>query len=370
MVEITRKPILLLGASGTTGQTIARLLDSSGIELILAARKRQALEKLANSLHGEHRIETVEITANLADLVEKASLVINCVGPFTQYGTPVLEAAIKAGVSYLDITGEQAFIASTIAGFHARAKDNSLSILPSAAFEFALGDLAAAMLEDAFKSMEARLDKVEITYSFKNIATSKGTNSSVICALAAPSYHLEAGVLKEIKPGRGIENLPAYISFNLKDRSRFAFPGGEVFLVPLRNKSITSIKTYLTSPLDIPALVMLAKSARLLASKYPGALKPLINSSRQALEEEKQAGTSFQILAEGWSFSKPDCPKRLIIKGSNPYRLTAAIIKALSLALIEQGESAIRGVISPTLLLDHRVLKKLLEQYGVRFIEA
>ncbi|HMP52388.1 MAG TPA: hypothetical protein PKD05_12620, partial [Candidatus Melainabacteria bacterium] len=228
-------------------------------------------------------------------------------------------------------------------------------------------------IQNAFNSMETRLDKIEITYSFKNIATSKGTNSSVICALAAPAYHLEAGVLKEIKPGRGIEHLPAYINFNQfnrKDRSRFAFPGGEVFLVPLSNKSISSIKTFLTSPLIKPTLVMLAKSARLLASKYPGTLKPLINSSRQSLEEEKQAGTSFQILAEGWSFSNPDCSKRLVIKGTNPYRLTAAIVKALTLALIEQGESATRGVISPTMLLDHRILKKRLEQYGVRFIEA
>ena len=57
------------------------------------------------------------------------------------------------------------------------------------------------------------------------------------------------------------------------------------------------------------------------------------------------------------------------MKGSNPYRLTAAIIKALAISLIEQGESATRGVLSPTMLLDKLVLKKLLEQYGVRFIE-
>ena len=371
MVELTKKPILLLGASGTTGQTIARLLDSSGIELILAARKRQGLEKLTDSLQAHHRIEVVDISADLASLLDKTSLVINCVGPFTRFGTAVLEAAVEAGLSYLDITGEQAYIASTITRFDARAKQRAISILPSAAFEFALGDLAAALLESAFAAEGTRLDKIEITYSFKNIATSKGTNSSVICALAAPSYHRVDGDCKEIKPGEGIEPLPTRMRFNEKDRSRFAFPGGEVYLVPLRNNSINSIKTYLTSPLNRPALVMLSRSAGYIARHSPGLLQPLINSSEQAIDEEKQARTSFQILAEGWSESNSSSAysRRLIIKGSNPYRLTAAIIKALAISLIEQGKSATRGVLSPTMLLDKLVLKKMLEQYGVRFIE-
>jgi short-subunit dehydrogenase len=62
-VELAGKTVLLSGATGGLGQAIARALADRGATLVLSARGREALEKMASALPGEgHRVAPVDLS--------------------------------------------------------------------------------------------------------------------------------------------------------------------------------------------------------------------------------------------------------------------------------------------------------------------
>ncbi len=105
-VEVMGSKVLLLGA-GAMGALAAKTIsayDEVG-ELIVASLNRASVEKTALMCQGAVSAEIIDVTDRpaLVALMRKADVVMNCVGPFFRFGVPVLEAAIEAGVDYLDI---------------------------------------------------------------------------------------------------------------------------------------------------------------------------------------------------------------------------------------------------------------------------
>ena len=341
----------ILGATGTTGKTIARLLDAESMKLTLAARTLTKLEELNESLKSSHEIKTLDIEnyPEVLRAVESASVVINCLGPFTTYGKRVIDACLEAKVHYLDITGEQYFIKSVQEDYQKEAEAACVAIVPSCAFEFALADAGIALMGKEL----GRLDNVEVTYKFKDITTSRGTNSSVIQALSSPAYLLTNGELEEIKGGL-VEGLK-----DQKLKSRFAFPGGEVFLSP-RHTDVGTIKTFLTSPMNVPLVKIVSRLMPLLAKSAKNPLLKIAARSNQSIDEAAQARTSFFIELFA---SNSDEEKRLSITGMNPYRLSAGIAKNIARALLENEN--LKGVLSPSMVKDHNLIIDTTKQYGV-----
>jgi len=60
-VELDGKTVLLTGATGGIGRAIAEALAGRGVSLVLSARKVDALNELAGSLPGEHRVATADL---------------------------------------------------------------------------------------------------------------------------------------------------------------------------------------------------------------------------------------------------------------------------------------------------------------------
>lgn len=62
-----RGSAVITGASSGIGEELARLCAADGFDLILIARRVEALERLADELRGKHRIDVRVLTADLAD---------------------------------------------------------------------------------------------------------------------------------------------------------------------------------------------------------------------------------------------------------------------------------------------------------------
>jgi len=60
-VDLDGKTVLLTGATGGIGRAIAEALAGRGASLVLSARKVDALNELAGSLPGEHRVATADL---------------------------------------------------------------------------------------------------------------------------------------------------------------------------------------------------------------------------------------------------------------------------------------------------------------------
>jgi len=70
--------------------------------------KKQSLTTISNNNQIKLSIYTADchdLTA-LLDMTKRTRIVINCAGPFEQYGTCLVEACAKNGIDYVDITGE------------------------------------------------------------------------------------------------------------------------------------------------------------------------------------------------------------------------------------------------------------------------
>src|SRR3978361_621396 len=96
--------IVLFGATGYTGELVARALVARGARPVLAGRAS------ARGPARQTRVADVARPETVRALVEKGDVLVATVGPFVRWGAPAIEAAIDAGAHYIDSTGEPAFI--------------------------------------------------------------------------------------------------------------------------------------------------------------------------------------------------------------------------------------------------------------------
>lgn len=108
---ITESPIsrvVVLGGCGGIGSIATKALSVGAWfdEIVVADVRADAAEAFAASLDrpGVSGV-AVDATdpASVRGVIDGASVVVNCVGPFYRFGAPLLQAAIDAGVDYVDV---------------------------------------------------------------------------------------------------------------------------------------------------------------------------------------------------------------------------------------------------------------------------
>src|SRR5262245_50091528 len=104
--------IVVFGATGYTGELIASRLAAAGAAPVLAGRSESKLTALADRLGGLDYVRADAMRQNTVfDLATSSDdVLISAVGPFSKWGQPALRAAVAAGCTYLDTTGEPEFI--------------------------------------------------------------------------------------------------------------------------------------------------------------------------------------------------------------------------------------------------------------------
>ncbi|MEW6142802.1 MAG: saccharopine dehydrogenase NADP-binding domain-containing protein [Chloroflexota bacterium] len=101
--------VLILGGCGYIGSSTARdLVKAQTISKVRLADIDPRLERVHTSLRNNPKVsaEYIDITrdfAALVKLIKGHDLVLNCVGPYSQFGLTAARAAIKAHVNYADV---------------------------------------------------------------------------------------------------------------------------------------------------------------------------------------------------------------------------------------------------------------------------
>jgi hypothetical protein len=138
--------IVVFGATGHTGRFIVSELARRGLMAILAGRDTDKLLALHQTYPAfETRVASIDDPASLDHALRGGSLVINSAGPFVDTAAPVIEAAIRARIHYLDVTAEQTVALAAFEKFSDAARKAGVLIVPSVAFYGALGDLLATV---------------------------------------------------------------------------------------------------------------------------------------------------------------------------------------------------------------------------------
>jgi uncharacterized protein YbjT (DUF2867 family) len=151
--------VAVFGASGHTGRFVVAELLRRGFRPIPIGRDASQLAASGFQDRGmENRTANVEDPASLDRALAGAAAVINCAGPFLDTAEPLIAAALRARVHYLDVTAEQSSALATFERFAALARDAKIVIAPAMGFYGGLGDLlATAAMGDWASADEIRI---------------------------------------------------------------------------------------------------------------------------------------------------------------------------------------------------------------------
>ncbi|MFJ4972583.1 saccharopine dehydrogenase family protein [Streptomyces sp. NPDC088755] len=166
--------VAVFGAYGHTGRFVVAELTERGFLPLLVGRDAGKLKALAYGTGLEARTASADDPASLDRALTGAAAVINCAGPFATTGAPVIEAALRAGIPYLDVAAEIEANLDTFAHFADRARDAGAVIVPAMAFFGGFGDL----LTTAAMGDWTTADEAHIAYGLSSWHPTAGTRTA------------------------------------------------------------------------------------------------------------------------------------------------------------------------------------------------
>ncbi|GAA2441547.1 saccharopine dehydrogenase family protein [Streptomyces lavendulocolor] len=169
------RAVAVFGAYGHTGRFVVAELLERGLTPVLCGRDADRLRELGASLPGlEVRVASVEDAGSLDAALSGAAAVINCAGPFAATAAPVIEAALRARIPYVDVAAEVEAVADTVARFDAPAREAGVPVVPAMAFYGGLGDLLASAATGSWEGA----DEVSLAYALSSWHPTAGTLKS------------------------------------------------------------------------------------------------------------------------------------------------------------------------------------------------
>jgi short subunit dehydrogenase-like uncharacterized protein len=215
--------LVLFGATGFTGALTAEYLARNAPEQTrwaLAGRNRPKLEELRGRLAGiEPRCAElpllhadVEDSASLREVAASARVVATTVGPYINYGEPLVAACAESGTDYADLTGEPEFVDSMYVRHQAQAVETGARLVHACGFDSIPHDLGVLF------TVERLPDGVPLKvegFVRAGGAPSGGTFHSAVTAFSRVRQMTKAqGERKKVEPRsdarrvRGIRGVP------------------------------------------------------------------------------------------------------------------------------------------------------------------
>jgi short subunit dehydrogenase-like uncharacterized protein len=192
--------VVLFGATGFTGGLTAEYLATrvpEGCRWALAGRSRGRLESVRERLV---RIDPsladlpllladVSDADSMAEVARRGRVVISTVGPYVEYGEPLVAACAAAGTDYVDLTGEPEFVDAMYLRHHQRAVASGARIVHACGFDCVPNDLGVLFtLQHLPEGVPVRIRGMVRT----NAGLSGGTFASALGAFSRAAHTKQA----------------------------------------------------------------------------------------------------------------------------------------------------------------------------------
>src|SRR4051794_2302803 len=261
--KLVARRIIIFGATGFTGRLVAERLAVQGASPVLAGRTEASVRELAERLGAEWRVADALRRNSVFALLERGDVLVSTVGPFAKWGEPAVRAAIAAGGTYIDSTGEAAFIRRVSGEFGPPAERAGASLLTAMGYDFVPGALAAALaLEEAGAAV-----RVDIGYYAFGMTPSAGTRASSVGILLDDSHAFRDGALTLVRNSERVRSFTA----RGKERAAVSIGGAEHLTLPASYPRLREINTYLGWFGRLARPLQAASLAGSLALRVPGA---------------------------------------------------------------------------------------------------
>ncbi|MDT3400490.1 saccharopine dehydrogenase NADP-binding domain-containing protein [Streptomyces sp. B1866] len=323
--------IAVFGASGYTGRLVVAELRRRGLGAVTVGRdagRLRAAAAEAGLADRNVRVAEAGDAAALAAAFRDCDAVVNCAGPFTRWGEPVVAAALAAGVPYVDTAGEQPYLKRVFDAFGAAAERAGVPVVPAVTDDGVPSDLLAHLT--AARVGEAE----EVTIALE--LTGGGLTRGSIRSLGGIAGELRDGGLGYVDG--------AWTPRAAARRKEFVMAQGSG-PVPVRRTALPAVVT-------APRHVRTRHLETVTTEEVYGLLASLPPEPADGVPE----GPDPRVRAEaGWSFAVEATGRdgrraRGEVRGRDTYRTTALVAVEGAYRLVTRGAPA--GVLAPAQAFD------------------
>jgi len=364
--------IVLFGATGFTGELTARALAERGARPLLVARNAARVGALAGELGLESAVADATAPgaeAAIAALLSPGDVLVSTVGPFVRWGEPAVRAAIAAGATYLDCTGEPPFIRSVFERHGPAATAAGSALLTAMGYDYVPGNLAGAL---ALRDAGARATRVDVGYFVAGDGAgqfSGGTRASAAGMLTEPAYAFRDGRLVGERTARHVRDFELGGS-----RPAVSVGATEQFALPRIHPGLRDVGVWLGwfGPGSRPLQVLSGATA--VAARVPGVRRAigaatgrLVHGSTGGPDAATRARARSRVIAIASDAQGAELA-RVLVEGASPYDFTAQMLAWGALRAAAAGLSG-SGALGPVEAYGLDELQRGAAQAGIRRVE-
>lgn len=355
---MTKKRVLALGAGAMGTIAAAAIASFEEVEsLIIADLDLKAAEQKAALCGDKAQAASINVSnrRELVNLMRRADVVMNCVGPFFRFGVTIFKAALEAGVDYLDICDDPE-PTKAMHELHNRAQAAGITAIVGLGASPGITSMLAARAR-------AELDQTEELVAGWNIEEDAGGDERVTYSAAAVHWMQQcSGAILECDRGRLVEHQPL-LDVALKYPGR----GTRVVYTVGHPEPVSFHYSFPGLPRSFCVMVMPGAwigSFRRLAGQIDQGQLTLEEAAQILAEDSAQSSSDskrladlprlplFFALAKGTKDGRPALAATSI-KATPPGMANATGIPlALGTRLLLQGRVTTKGVIAPEIAFE------------------
>ena len=364
----TSKPVVVYGASGYTGRLICEYLREYNVPFVAAGRDEGRVKSsMESNVAGIETADYEVVSCDgspeaLAELFAGASVVCNTVGPFSQLGPAVVEAALAAGVHYLDTTGEQDWLITCDEQWGAAYAEKGLLLAPGVAQMYTTGEIAAEVALE-----RPGLDTLDIAVFWGGSPTVASTLTILVNAALAGAFYLEQNQYQPWDPEAGLYQL--------------AIPGQHELALALPWGGTSHPVWFKRDPRVANVKVLGGVFNKALMTGVPHIVAAAVEATKDMEPDEKYAAltaTASQVMSQMPPRENPRLNKSMdsvhasgplgrahvVIHGNQNYKQTGALQAYAAYSLLQQPPKRV-GFASGCQAFGHRELLGVLRSFGL-----
>ncbi|PWK73000.1 short subunit dehydrogenase-like uncharacterized protein [Streptomyces sp. CG 926] len=324
----TTGAVVVYGATGHTGRFIVAELRRRGIATVVSGRDEARLAALAAEGGADVLVRpaTVDDPASLDRALAGAAAVINAAGPFAVTGGPVVEAALRAGIPYVDVAAEIEANVTMFADHAEAARKAEVPVVPAMAFYGGLGDLLVSAATGGWEAA----DEVHVAYGLSSWRPTAGTR--------------EAGTVShERRAGRRVRFTDGALRYHDDQLAQQEWD----FPAPLGRRTVIAEFT-MADVVTVPSHVDVPEVRTYMAAE---AARDLAGADTPAPEPVDDLGRSDQTFVVDVLVRAGGLERRATARGQDIYAVTAPLaVEAVERLL--SGRTRTTGVASAAAMFD------------------
>lgn len=363
-------PVVLYGASGSTGRLVAEYLREFGVPFVAAGRNKARIQQAMDLVPGietaEYEVVEVDHSVEaLTELFAGRQVVCNTVGPFLRYGWEVVEAALQAGCHYLDTAGEQVHQLRLLDEAGPRFAKAGLVVTPAMSVQYALNDITARIVMET-----PGIDTLEL-YSYANAVPTVGSTQTIFDVIRAEARYLKDGHLERYD-GVVTQQLVVPGSGKVVMGTNWGGTAMPVFFRDDRRVRNCSMYVAMQNQVIWKSIVELERMFKVSLQWMPDdKLYPLLDQLSTSITAASPPRENRQMhRSVDWCVGRGNTASaRVVAHCSTGYQVTGLLQAYAAMRLLGSEYHGV-GFRSPAQLLGHRELMGALESYGfARIIE-